>query len=222
MAFNRGTGFNRSKFNSTEFSDVLYSTPVAVSSTEGASIAGKILMAEASAGTLAEGRSIAGMLYYVSAESETVSSEYASAGVLNVMKIRDIVYAIVDLLKADAQVTAYTDMRIYRRKLAINPEFPAITVSKVDGIRDEITNTGGYAHARIQVTAWSDIPGPESGLAEVCTNALHRLTNKTALYGTGGWVRIVSVTDAGGIPDENLEIPLYMEHRDFMVHYDYQ
>ena len=136
--------------------------------------------------------------------------------------MRDVVYALITLLKADAGVAAVASTRVYRKKLPLNPTFPAITVSKVDNIRDEITNTGGYAHARVQVTTWAESPGPEEGLAESCADVLHRLTNKTVTYGTGGWVRIISVTDAGGIPDDNAEIPLYMEHRDFMIHYDYQ
>jgi hypothetical protein len=136
--------------------------------------------------------------------------------------MRDVVYALITLLKADSKVAAVAGTKVYRKKLPLNPTFPAITVSKVDGIRDEITNTGGYAHSRVQVTTWAETPGPEEDLAETCANVLHRLTNKTVLYGTNQWVRIISVRDAGSIPDDNAEIPLYMEHRDFMIHYDYQ
>lgn len=136
--------------------------------------------------------------------------------------MKDIVYAIITALKADTSVAAVASTLIYRKKLPTDPTFPAITVSKVDGIRDGITNTGGYAHSRVQVTTWAETPGPEDDLAETCTDVLHRLTNKTVVYAPGKWVRIISVTDAGGLPDDNPDIPLYMEHRDFMIHYDYR
>ena len=139
--------------------------------------------------------------------------------------MKDITYAIITLLKADTAVAGVAGTRVYRKKLPLSPTFPAITVAKIDNIRDVITNTGRYAHARIQCTAWAKIPGPEENLAEQIADALDRKQNRILLYGSGAdasAIYIVSVKDAGGIPDENEEIPLYMEHRDFMIEYDYR
>ena len=136
----------------------------------------------------------------------------------------DIVYAVITLLKADTAITGVTSTRIYRRKLPTNPTFPAITISKVDNIRDDITNNNGYAHTRVQVTSWASNTGQDEYLSELVCDALDRKQNSILTYGSGvtaGTVYIVSVKDAGGIPDENSEIPLYMMHRDFMIHYDY-
>jgi len=139
--------------------------------------------------------------------------------------MKDITYAIITLLKADTGVAGVAGTRVHRKKLPTSPTFPAITVAKIDNIRDVITNTAGYAHARIQCTTWTTTPGPEEDLAETIANALNQKQNSILLYGTGAnasAVYIKCVKDAGGIPDENEEIPLYMEHRDFMIEYDYR
>ena len=159
----------------------------------------------------------------------------------------DIVYAVITLLKADTAVTAMTSTRIYRRKLPTNPTFPAITVSKVDNIRDDITNNNGYAHTRVQVTSWASNAGQDEYLSELVCDALDRKQNSILPYGAvsedtrkrgfnrsyfnrlsqiipgtaANNVWVISIKDAGGIPDENSEIPLYMMHQDFMIHYDY-
>ena len=133
----------------------------------------------------------------------------------------DVELAIITALKANAGVAAVVSTRVYRKKLPANPTFPAITVQKVDDIADTDTNTGGWAHTRIQCTAWSSSPGPENALSKLIRKALHRKKNTLMTAGSGK-VYVVMIRDAGSRPDENTEIPLYMEHRDFMVMYDYK
>jgi hypothetical protein len=133
----------------------------------------------------------------------------------------DVELAIITALKADTGVAAIVGTRVYRKKLPANPTFPAIAVSKVDDIADDDTNTGGWAHTRIQTTAWTTSPGPEDELSKLVRKALHRKKNTLMTAGSGK-VYIVSIRDAGSVPDENTEIPLYMEHRDFMIMYDYK
>lgn len=134
--------------------------------------------------------------------------------------MRDIVLAVITRLKADPAIITAVGTKVYRRNLPANPTFPAITVTRIDKIRDGDTNTGRYAHARIQCTAWASTDGVAENLAELIADCLHRTTNTILTAGTGT-VYVVSVKDAGGVPDENTDIPLYMEHRDFTVHYDY-
>jgi len=133
----------------------------------------------------------------------------------------DVVLAVITALKADTAVSAIVSTRVYRKKLPANPTFPAITVSTVDDIADDDTNTGGWAHTRVQCTAWASTPGPEEALSKLVRKALHRKKNTLMTAGSGK-VYIVSIRDAGSRPDENTEIPIYMEHRDFMAHYDYK
>lgn len=222
MSFNRG-GFNRTKVNSTEFSSALYADGDSETVASGSTLAEAAFFTSGGAITLSEGSAATQIIYPVRGVGSATTAGVGSAGVLNLRNTRDITYAIVDLLRADAQVTAHVDMRIYRKKLPLNPVFPAVTVSKVDNIRDDITNTGGYAHARLQCTTWARYPGQEEALAEQIAVCLHQKQNSILAYGAPKkFVYIVSVRDAGGIPDENAEIPLYMEHRDFMIHYDYR
>lgn len=140
--------------------------------------------------------------------------------------MRDVVLAVITRLKADtsiaAVVGAYPNQRIYRKKLPNDPVFPAITVDRVDKVRDGDTSTGTYANMRVQCTAWATSPGPEENLADLIADSLHRCANTILPAGTSN-VYVISIKDAGGIPDANMDLvpPLYMEHRDFRVHYDY-
>jgi len=140
----------------------------------------------------------------------------------------DIVNGIMTYLKTVTAITAVTSTRIYRKRFPTGTTFPAITVAKIDDVRDDITNTGGYAHARVQITSWASNPGEDENLSGLVTDALHRMQNRTLSYTIDTatapktvQVYIVSVKDAGGIPDDDAEIPIYMEHRDFDVHYSY-
>jgi hypothetical protein len=137
--------------------------------------------------------------------------------------VRDVVLAMITKLKADTPVSTVVLTRVYRRNLPANPTFPAITVTRIDKIRDDDTSTGRYAHARIQCTAWAADDGTAENLSELIANCLHRTTNTILTAGTSN-VYVVSVKDAGGVPDENTDLvpPIYMEHRDFMIHYDYR
>jgi len=133
----------------------------------------------------------------------------------------DVILAAITALKADTGVAAIVSTRVYRKKLPANPTFPAITVTMVDEATPSDTNTVGTVDMRIQCTAWSTTAGPEEALSKIIRKALHRKKNTLMTAGTGK-VYIVKMLDAGSLPDENTEIPLYMEHRDFTVMYDYK
>jgi len=135
--------------------------------------------------------------------------------------MNDIVFAIVTRLKADADVAAVVGARVHRSQLPKYPTFPAITVTRIDKIRDTDTSMGRYAHARIQCTTWATSDGAAENLAELVADSLHRTIN-TILTAGSGTVYVVSMKDAGGIPDMDMEIPLYMEHRDFLIMYSYK
>jgi len=50
---------------------------------------------------------------------------------------------------------------------------------------------------------------------------LHRTKNTLLAAGTRK-VWVTSIKDAGMTTDENADIPIYMEHRSFMINYDYR
>ena len=134
----------------------------------------------------------------------------------------DLLLAIITKLKADTAVTAVVGTKIYRRgSVPTNPTAPYIIVSRVDNLRDTDTNTGRYAHARLQCSAFASTDSVVANVSELIANSLHRTANTYLVAGTEG-VYVISVRDAGSTPDENTDIPLYMEHRDFMIHYDYR
>lgn len=138
--------------------------------------------------------------------------------------MRDIVLAVITRLKADPAVSGVVSTRVYRRNLPANPTFPAITVTRIDKKRDnQKSNTGRYADARIQCTAWASSDGIAEDLSELIADSLNRTVNTALSTGTTtAAVYVVSIFDNGGVPDENTDIPLYMEHRDFMIKYSYK
>ena len=138
--------------------------------------------------------------------------------------MRDIVLAVITRLKADPAVAGVVSTRVYRHNLPANPAFPAITVTWIDKIRDnQKSNTGRYADARIQCTAWASSDGVAEDLSDMIADSLNRTVNTALSTGTATPnVYVVSIFDNGGVPDENTDIPLYMEHRDFMIKYSYK
>lgn len=140
--------------------------------------------------------------------------------------MRDIVLAVITKLKADPAIITAVGTRVYRRNLPTNPTFPAITVTRIDKIRDkQKSNTGRYADARIQCTAWAASDGIAEDLSEMIADSLNRTVNTALSTGTTtNNVYVVSCFDNGGVPDENTDLvpPLYMEHRDFMIKYSYK
>ena len=132
--------------------------------------------------------------------------------------MKDPVLAIITRLKADTAVAGVVSTRIYRATLPTSPTFPAITVSRVDNKRTNECHAGGHnAISRIQVTTWATTDGVADNLSELVADSLNRVTSTN--LSPGVW--IVSIFDAGTVPDNNMDIPVYMYHRDFMVKYDY-
>lgn len=132
--------------------------------------------------------------------------------------MKDPVLAIITRLKADTAVAAVVSTRVYRAILPTNPTFPAITVSRVDNKRLIECHAGGRnAMSRIQVSSWASSDGVADNLSELVADSLNRVTS--ANLSPGVW--IVSIFDAGTVPDSNPDIPVYIYHRDFLVKYGY-
>lgn len=74
MAFNRGTGFNRTKLNSDEFSTVLYSNSSASTLSSGDAIANMVYDSNAESDTLSTGTAVSVLIIDSSAEADTISS----------------------------------------------------------------------------------------------------------------------------------------------------
>jgi hypothetical protein len=127
------------------------------------------------------------------------------------MTMNDITLAVIGRLKADTKIAAIVSTRVYRKTLS-QGTFPAITVERVSNIRDDDTNTSGYAHTRIQCTSWATTDLIADTLSELIAGCLHRTQDNT---------NIISIFDFGVVPDHNLKAGVFMYHRDFMIHYCY-
>jgi hypothetical protein len=137
--------------------------------------------------------------------------------------MKDPVLAIITRLKADTAVAAVVSTRVYRMALPTSPVFPAITVSRVSNIRDLVgNNTGKYAQTRIQCTAWAATDGVADSLSELIADSLNGIANTLISPGTGVIpVYFIGCDDAGTVPDSNMDVPVFMYHRDFLIDYAY-
>lgn len=131
----------------------------------------------------------------------------------------DVVTAVMTKLEVTAAVTTVATGGVHRKRLPKKPTFPAIVVSEVDDIADIDSNTGGWAHTRIQCTVWATDDGIAGNLSKLIRKALHGIQNTMLPAGTG-FVYVVSIRDAGSVPDENTDISVYLNHRDFKILYD--
>ena len=153
------------------------------------------------------------------------TSRTSGYGMVNIMPStsrRDISYAVVGILSADAYINALVGGRIYRRRLPQGIDLPAISVTRIDAIRDRDTNTGRYATARVQCSVFDTNSGRCEDLSDLIADNLHRLVDTYATAGSSG-VYVVRCMDAGDITDVNTDVnpEIYMNHRDFMIEYDY-
>jgi hypothetical protein len=134
--------------------------------------------------------------------------------------VRDIPLAVVTALKANTAVAAIVGTRVYRKgSVPTNPTIPYIVVSKVDNNPGEDTSTTQYETSRIRCTGFETSDLKADALSEAIRTVLHRKTITVPATSTTGGVYLVSIFDAGSVPDENTDIPLYMYHRDFMIEF---
>lgn len=137
--------------------------------------------------------------------------------------MKDVVLAVMTALKADSAITAKVPaVRIYRKTFPVNATFPLLVVDYINVNRDDDSSTGRYGHFTVRVSSFSSVAGLEEEIADLVADNMHRKVNARLTYGTAGkGVYVISVKDAGGIPDVDNDIPLYIQHRDFRVHYSY-
>jgi len=129
----------------------------------------------------------------------------------------DLTLALITALKADTTVAAIVGARIYRRgSTPTTVTAPYITIYTISDIATQVS-----ADARIQCSCFAGSDLVVSGLSKTVRNALHR-TNNTLLAAGTRKVWVTSIKDAGMTTDENADIPIYMEHRSFMINYDYR
>jgi hypothetical protein len=130
--------------------------------------------------------------------------------------MKDLTLAIITRLKADTAITAVTSTRIYRAMLPASPTFPAITVSRVDAKRLNLThNKRRIGQSRIQCTVWATSDGAADNLSELIADSLNAVDNTYMAPG----VYVVRIDDQGTVPDTNPDLKLWLVHRDFIIQY---
>lgn len=141
--------------------------------------------------------------------------------------MKDIVGAFITRLKANTTICsasycgATPNQRIYRGMFPPDGTWPGIVVSRVDGIRENETARGlRYATSRIQCTAMTITNAAADIISELIADDLNGLSNTLLSTGANAGVYVVSVEDAGTIPDSDPVTGLHFYHRDFTVVYD--
>jgi hypothetical protein len=130
--------------------------------------------------------------------------------------MKDLTLAILTRLKADTAIANVVSTRIYRGLLPTSPTFPAITVSRVDAKRLNLThNKRRIGQSRIQCTAWATSDGTADNLSELIADSLNAVDNTYMAPG----VYVIRSDDQGTVPDSNPDLKVWMYHRDFMIQY---
>ena len=128
----------------------------------------------------------------------------------------DLTTALITAMKADSTISAIVSTRIYRRgSTPTTVTAPYIIVYTTSDIADK------QADARVQCSCFAGSDAVVTSLSKTVRNALHR-TKNTLLSAGARKVWVTSIKDAGMTTDENSDIPIYMEHRSFMINYDYR
>lgn len=132
----------------------------------------------------------------------------------------DLVLAVVTRLKALTQVTALVSTRIYRKgSVPTNPTLPYIIIYEIDDVPGPLSNTSDNGIARIQCSCFASTDREAAAISKTLKKRLP--CNDTILTAGTDRIGITYLIDAGDVPDENTEIPLYMRHRDFRILYAY-
>lgn len=131
----------------------------------------------------------------------------------------DPVLAVITRLKSLTPVTAITS-RIYQTgSVPEVPTFPYIIVSEVSDIGDARTTTSDAGHARVQCSCFAATDKAVRDLSQILKKQLP--CNDVILTCGTDFLRTTQIVDAGHIPDQDVTIPVYIRHRDFMIYYTY-
>ena len=134
--------------------------------------------------------------------------------------VRDLVYAVIQKLSADTNITALVGTSIYKYILPNGAKYPAITVSDVTTTRNNGAARVRYANMRVQCTAWAPTDTGAFTLSELIGDCLNIQNNQ--VYGTAPYdVRVIGCEDMGSVPDNRPDVPIFMRHRDFMIEYSF-
>jgi hypothetical protein len=133
----------------------------------------------------------------------------------------DLVLAVTTRLNALTQITALVDTRIYRRDdIPETPTTPYIVVYEIgDPPSGSNFNTNDSSLARVQCSCFASKDREAAAISKTLKKRLP--CNDVILTAGTEQIRVTYLKDAGDIPDENAEIPLYMRHRDFRILYAY-
>ena len=128
----------------------------------------------------------------------------------------DLTIALITAMKADAAISAIVGTHIYRRgSVPTTVTAPYVIVYTITDLADK------QADARVQCSCFAATDYATSTLSKTIRNALHR-TKNTLLQAGARKVWVTSIKDAGMTTDENADIPIFIENRDFAINYDYR
>ena len=130
----------------------------------------------------------------------------------------DLIYAVMELLRADAGIIALVSTRVYRARMPLDPTFPLITISGIAG-QPWILNSSGTKPLEatvIQISCWADLESTTKTIARTAAELLH------GYAGTASGIPIGSIQVTNS-PDGNTiyspDVGLYMTPLDIMVRY---
>lgn len=132
----------------------------------------------------------------------------------------DPVLATIIRIKALTDVSALVSTRVYQTgSVPTNPTMPYIIVSDISDIGDANTNTSDAGHARVQCSCFAST---DKGARDLSQTLKKKVPCNDVILPCGtDFLRVTRIEDAGHVPDQNTDVPVYMRHRDFRILYAY-
>lgn len=133
----------------------------------------------------------------------------------------DPALAMQNRIKGITEITALVSTRVYRvGSVPATPIPPYLIINApISDIDEGSTNTSDNSATRIQVSAFASTDPAVEAISQLLKKKVPCID---AILPAGtDFLRVSSIRDAGAVPDQNTDVPVYVRHRDFMVKFTY-
>lgn len=133
----------------------------------------------------------------------------------------DPALAMQNRIKGITEITALVSTRVYRvGSVPATPIPPYLIINApISDIDEGSTNTSDNSATRIQVSAFASTDPAVEAISQLLKKKVPCID--VILPAGTDFLRVSSIRDAGAVPDQNTDVPVYVRHRDFMVKFTY-
>lgn len=133
----------------------------------------------------------------------------------------DPALALQTRIRGITEITALTGHRVYRTgSVPATPQMPYLIINALISDNEEgSTNTTDNSVARIQVSAFASTDPAVEALSQLLKKKVP--CHDVILPAGTDFIRVERIANAGAVPDQNTDVPVYIRNRDFKISYAY-